>query len=154
MDQYASESQTTENGRPSVAKSDVDSLVASFFKLSRGLSREALQGHLRDIMKQADQEQSNERVVDAYVLWASTRDVRGGKGERDSADWWFVELARTFPHTFEALVREGKLAEYGSWRDLNVLLEDKGLMPNVRQCGTFVDIRESALKVDTAKTYS
>ena len=91
-------------------------------------------------MKQSDQEQSNERVVDAYVLWASTRDVRGGKGERNSADWWFVELARTFPHTCGALVREGKLAEYGSWRDLNVLLEDKGLMPNVLQCGTFADI--------------
>ena len=132
MYQYASESQTTENGRPSVAKSDVDSLVSSFFKLSRGLSREALQGHLRDILKQADQEQNNERVVDAFVLWASTRDVRGGKGERDLANWWFVELARTFPHTCEALVREGKLSEYGSWRDLNVLLEDKGLMPNVR----------------------
>lgn len=86
---------TTENGRPSLLSTG-DSRVDAFFKLTRGLEREALRQHVAQCVETDP--------VDAFVLWANTRDVRGGKGERDLVRWWFVELAQRFPLTAEALV--------------------------------------------------
>eukprot|EP00656_Telonema_subtile_P037466 TRINITY_DN4168_c0_g1_i2.p1 TRINITY_DN4168_c0_g1~~TRINITY_DN4168_c0_g1_i2.p1 ORF type:complete len:529 (-),score=143.70 TRINITY_DN4168_c0_g1_i2:136-1722(-) len=61
--------------------------------------------------------------------WASTRDVRGGKGERDLAHWLIVGLAREFPETAQALLP--LIPEYGSWRDVTALVELKGTPPEL-----------------------
>ena len=129
MDAHAVTAYTT-NGKPSVSKAAAgDPRCSAFFKLVRGLSREALKEHLSDILSQAD---GHEAVVDAFVLYAQTRDVRGGKGERDLARWWLCELSQRFPATVEALVP--MVPDFGSWRDLTAFLEEDraALHPSVR----------------------
>jgi hypothetical protein len=129
MDAHAVTAYTT-NGKPSVSKAAAgDPRCSAFFKLVRGLSREALKEHLSDILSQAD---GHEAVVDAFVLYAQTRDVRGGKGERDLARWWLCELSQRFPATVEALVL--MVPDFGSWRDLTAFLEEDraALHPSVR----------------------
>lgn len=113
---------TTENGRPSVAPADVgDARLAAFFKLVRGLDRTRVKKNVQAVLRSGDAEM----IVDAFVLWGQTRDVRGGKGERDIAHWWLVELAKEFPQTVEALLP--LVGEFGSWKDFLFLMEDDEL---------------------------
>lgn len=122
MDNFAAANQrtTTENGRPS-HQTTGEARVDAFFKLVRGLPRETLKAHLSSIVDQATRSNDPQVLVDAFVLWASTRDIRGGKGERQLAHWLFTALAQRFPQTTEALVP--LIPEYGSWRDVTALLE-------------------------------
>merc|ERR1712086_882261 len=110
---------TTENGCPSLRTAG-DPRVDAFFKLVRGLSHESLEQHVDQILSHAQSHNDPEICVDAFVLWASTRDVRGGKGERQLAHWLLISLARRFPQTVVALLP--LIPEYGSWRDVFALL--------------------------------
>ena len=126
VDAYAGS--TTENGRPSVAKGEVgDARVEAFFKLVRGLSRGEVVKAARSVLKGADAD----TAVDALVMWKQTRDVRGGKGERDLAQWWMVELSRAFPKTVKALLP--LMQEFGSWRDYTALIEDEEADAEIRE---------------------
>ena len=136
---------STENGRPSVSTQGVgDARVGAFFKLVRGLSREALCEHVEAIMRQAETTGDVEALADLFVLWASTRDVRGGKGERSLANQLIVELGKHFPRTVEALLP--LVPEYGSWRDVTLLLEETQLVSSVRQA--LVALFAEQLKAD------
>lgn len=117
---------TTENGRPSLPTTG-NSVLDLFVKLVRGLTQEDINKHVDAMMQKDDPNVA----VDAFVLWASTRDVRGGKGERDLARWLLVALASRYPATVEALVP--LVPEYGCWRDVVDLIETPRLPETLRR---------------------
>lgn len=149
MDSYANKhGAVTENGRRSVAKEGVgDARVAAFFKLVRGLSREALVEHLEACL--LEDGGSAAAVVDAFVLGFSTRDVRGGKGERDLGRWWLVELSKRFPETMSKAL--SLVPEYGSWKDLISLLEEADLERTVRVAALELYVDQLRRDADAAK---
>jgi len=55
-------------------------------------------------------------MKDLFVLAFQTRDIRGGKGERDLFTSLFVELLVRNVHVAEAMIR--LVPEYGCWKDL------------------------------------
>jgi hypothetical protein len=116
----------TENGRKSHGSAG-DPRVGAFFKLVRGLSRLELTMHIKEILK----ENTHSFIVDAFVLWAQTRDVRNGKGERNLAAWWLIKLSSLYPKTVTEILP--LIPEYGSWKDAVLLLEDTKLEPSVRK---------------------
>jgi hypothetical protein len=124
MDKHGPGNVTTANGRPSLATTG-DARIDAFFKFVRGLSREGVERHVAAILAQAARAEDAETAADAFVLWAQTRDVRGGKGERDLARWTLVALALRYPATAVALVP--LIPEFGSWRDVVSLLETEGV---------------------------
>ena len=134
MDQHHKRA-TTENGRPSLASAG-DARVEAFFKLVRGLTREETDRHVDAILEQA---QGNDdarggdaqAVVDVFVLWAATRDVRGGKGERDLANWMLATLVHDYPETVTALLP--LIPEYGSWLDVVSLMELEGVTEDLKK---------------------
>jgi hypothetical protein len=131
---------TTENGRPSLATTG-DPRLDAFAKLVRGLSQEGVEAHANAMMEKQD---DPDVVVDAFVLWASTRDVRGGKGERDLARWQLLPLASRYPATVEALVP--LVPEYGCWRDVVDLLETPRLPQTLRR--SLISLMVAQLETD------
>jgi len=122
----------TENGRPSVSNQGVgDARIAAFFKLVRGLSEAGIKEHVEAIIQQAAVTSDQEALVDLFVLWASTRDVRGGKGERELANKMLAMLSQHFPATVAALMP--LVPEYGSWKDAAILLQSEKLAPATRE---------------------
>ena len=135
MDLEALKLTTTENGRPSHATMG-DARVDAFFKMVRGLPRADLEQHIENILTQAadavdDVGEQATMVVDLFLLWASTRDVRGGKGERQLAHWLLVSLAKRFRDTVQGLLP--LIPEYGSWRDVVALLEFPDLPAKIQE---------------------
>jgi len=137
-------SSVTENGRPSIPASAVgDARVAAFFKTVRGLSREEVAEHVKFCLAEAT---SPEDFVDSFVMWASTRDIRGGKGERDLARWWLMELALSYPETVDAMLP--LIPEYGSWRDVTVMIEEEAIKPELKE--RLLNLYVAQLKEDVA----
>jgi len=80
--------------------------------LNRGLSKETISIELQKVWSTG----SNSDKVDAFVLAYQTRDIRGGKGERDLFYYMFESLLSLSP---EALKATQKLIPmYGCWRDI------------------------------------
>ena len=89
--------------------------------LNRGLNGATVDAYIRDIFVSG----SEEDQIDAFVLAFQTRDIRGGKGERD-----------LFYHMFQSLFVQNKVAalsvlelipEYGYWEDINKLARNGSL---------------------------
>jgi len=100
--------------------SDVyDSTGSSLLDLSIRLVRGAEAKDIRDRIRAFsgyDSPRSRDRLVDAFVLAFHTRNVRGGKGERDLFQELFVELYKC--HPMEAVRVLKLIPQYGCWRDL------------------------------------
>lgn len=107
--------EVTENGRASLG-SPGNAVLAAYFKLVRGLSEAQRRMHVSAMLAQGRNTENPDAVVDAVVLWAQTRDVRGGKGERALGNGVLLDLAGSFPATVEALLP--LMVEYGSWKDV------------------------------------
>ena len=106
-----------------------DQRLAMFFKLCRGLGRQALQEFIRNIVAEAikrgqdgSTEQELQGYVDLFVLAFQTRDIEEGKGERQLFYWFIIELSKYFPQTVQDILPliPGK---YGSWKDIKLMLE-------------------------------
>ena len=103
--------------------SDVyDSTGSPLLDLSVLLVRGADESMLRDLMNKVLSGASTQMEDDAFVLAFQTRDVRGGKGERDLFTTLFKHLLNTRPSLALKLV--DLIPEYGSWRDIMVLFKD------------------------------
>lgn len=103
--------------------SDVyDSTGSALLDLSVLLVRGADASTIRDLMNKVLTGTSTEQEDDAFVLAFQTRDVRGGKGERDLFTVMFKHLLNTRPNLATRLV--DFIPEYGSWRDVMVLFND------------------------------
>lgn len=103
--------------------SDVyDSTGSALLDLSVLLVRGADASTIRDLMNKVLRNASMQEEDDAFVLAFQTRDVRGGKGERDLFTVMFKHLLNIRP--FLALKLVDLIPEYGSWRDVMVLFRD------------------------------
>ena len=118
-----------------------DQRLALFFKLCRGLSRGTLKEYVSNVVGEAikrgscmtrlsekpllistSPEQEVQGYVDLFVIAFHTRDIDDGKGERDLFYWMFLELYKYFPTTAITLLPLIP-SRYGSWKDINRLLE-------------------------------
>jgi hypothetical protein len=103
--------------------SDVYSSTGSaLLDLSVLLVRGADASTIRDLMNKVLRNASMQEEDDAFVLAFQTRDVRGGKGERDLFTVMFNHLLNIRP--FLALKLVDLIPEYGSWRDVMVIFRD------------------------------
>lgn len=117
---------TTTNGDVAYTAKGVNApLLALFFKLVRGLSAENMQSLLRpvvdDVKAATSKTQADALTQDLFVLMASTRGVRGGKGERDLFYDLFFAVGRSFPNQCVDMVKGGVVQHVGSFKDIKIL---------------------------------
>ena len=74
--------------------------------------------------------QLSQVLVDAWLIWAHTRGVRDGKGEKLVSMLWFCRMARLFPKS--ALEMVPLVPLYGSWMDVVLYIEHKGTPEAIR----------------------
>ena len=87
-------------------------LLPLFTMLNRGLNERYLQKAV-ELIADCNQE---EEIRDLFVMAFQTRDVRGGKGERDLFYQLFAALYSCWPHMTEKMLK--LVPEYGCWRDM------------------------------------
>jgi hypothetical protein len=83
--------------------------------LNRGLSTTTIQESVAAIMSQG----TPQDTVDLFVMAFQTRDIRGGKGERDLFRALWTSLATHEPNAAIATIPH--IPEYGFWEDINQL---------------------------------
>eukprot|EP00936_MAST-01D_sp_MAST-1D-sp1_P000530 g530.t1 len=107
----------TTNGADAYTAAGVgEPLVALWFKLVRGLDREAL----RELIANALAAGGAQIREDLMIMAFQVRDVRHGKGERDLFVHMLLECFTSFPAGVLALLPQ--VGEYGCWRDLKLLI--------------------------------
>lgn len=96
-----------------------DLRVALFTMLSRDLS----DSYIRDqITKIANSDDVNDEIIrDMFVMAFQTRDIRGGKGERNLFHTMFLNLYKHWPTQCLRLIP--LIPEYGCWRDMWEFIE-------------------------------
>ena len=93
-----------------------------YVRLNRGLPEADIQTYIDAVFRTG----SARDKVDLFVLAFQTRDIRGGKGERDLFRHIWLNLAAREPEAASATV--ALVPEYGYWEDLNQLAhKTKGL---------------------------
>lgn len=120
-----------------------DPRVDLFTASVRGLDAASIQSGLDKILAMG----TEEAFEDAFVLAFQTRNIRGGKGERELTKEMLKHLEVLQPR----LVREEMLSlvpHYGCWRDLFVLAEDVTLPKESRDAILYIACE--ALKRDAA----
>ena len=143
--------------------SDVfDSTGSSLLDLSIRLVRDARPGDIRErirMFSSVDSARSRDRLIDAFVLAFHTRNVRGGKGERDLFQELFLELYKC--HPMDAVRVLKLIPHYGCWRDMFELAslsltdgysgEEAMMMANLRH--DIMGIVATQLRDDYRATY-
>lgn len=89
-----------------------DLRVSLFQMLVRGLEV----SEIRRVIKTAFTSSDKDYLLDFIVMAFQTRDVRGGKGERDVAFHMFMTIMLEKPNLVESLIR--LIPEYGCWKDM------------------------------------
>jgi len=116
---------TTNGDLAYTAKGVNGPLLALFFKLVRSLDPEAMRALLRpvldDLKAATSKPEADAMALDIFLLMASTRGVRGGKGEKDLFYELFFAVGQEFPNQCVDLVKDGIVHEVGSFKDIKVL---------------------------------
>ncbi len=113
-----------------------DALVPFYTSLTRKAGEEFIKTSIKAVIKQRESKgfthTFEERVRDLWLLTFQTRDVRGGKGERDLFVEMFDAMTKAHHNSInEALAMLHLIPEYGSWLDMiKVLL--KSDVPAIR----------------------
>jgi hypothetical protein len=98
-------------------------------KAKTGIAREDLGVFLDDYLRTVEAqgadkpEEAASFLANLFVHLAYTRDLHDGKGERDLAYWTIMHLWRYYPETIKLLLPMLTWETYGSFKDLNRLLE-------------------------------
>jgi hypothetical protein len=113
-----------------------------YIRLNRGLPEADIQTYIDAVFRTG----SAQDKVDLFVLAFQTRDIRGGKGERDLFRHIWLNLSLREPEAAAATV--SLVPEYGYWEDLNQLAhKTKGRGHNVaRDDGGDWLLRETILQ--------
>ena len=114
-----------------------------YVRLNRGLAEADIQAYIDAVFRTG----SAQDKVDLFVLAFQTRDIRGGKGERDLFRHIWLDLSLREPEAAAATV--ALVPEYGYWEDLNQLAhKTKGRGPYVARDGGAGDwlLRETILQ--------
>ncbi len=103
-------------------------MVGSRKGAGTGIGRTEVVTLVNDLMREAEAFSGTEQtmqVVDTFRLLAYTRDIDTGKGERDVAYWFFLELFRVYPETctrfLQMLYNTPTKNPYGAFLDYNKL---------------------------------
>ena len=134
---------TTENGDSSLNTTS-DALLDAFYKLCRGCSEAEAKTLVMALFDGLEGEENCVMCADAFVLWASTRDVRGGKGEREIGNWMLISLSKIFPEIVMKMLEF--LPEYGSWKDVFLLLANEDI--SVEMADGLVELTRRQLEED------
>ena len=126
-----------------VYSSTGDARVDLSTSLVRGLDAESIQSGLDRILAMG----TEEAFEDAFVLAFQTRNVRGGKGERDLTKEMLKHLEALHPDLVHKEMFS-LLPHYGCWRDLFVMAEDPELPKASRDAILYIAC--DALKRDVA----
>lgn len=89
---------------------------------------------------------TDEAEEDAFVMAFHTRNVRGGKGERDVSKHMFSFLHKECPALMADLL--DLVPHYGSWKDLFQLADEKHVNPSIR--ARVISLAATQLKKDLA----
>jgi hypothetical protein len=115
----SAKTKTGVNGAPVYTSAGVgDSRVALMTRLVRSLDKATIQSLMDAVLAE---DASLERIRDLVILSFQTRDVRGGKGERDLAFAMWEYVLQRFPDL--GLDCLSLVPEYGSWQDFRVLFD-------------------------------
>jgi hypothetical protein len=102
-----------ENGMPEYTDQGIGSDILALNQLVRG-------GTVDTLVQQVLTRSQTPEVVDLLVLLFSTRNARGGKGEKKLAYDMFLQVWKQYPVTSGELLP--LFAHYGYWKDLLLLL--------------------------------
>jgi hypothetical protein len=114
---------------PRVALSVLLTRGVAAASVADGVNAIVKMGTINAILKSGTMDNHNP-VEDAFLLAFQTRDVRGGKGERDASEEVWKALLANYATSAAAKRMLHLIPEYGSWRDLFQLAED---VPAVRE---------------------
>jgi hypothetical protein len=107
------------NGSCVYTENGVGNLCISLFTmLNRGLSESYIVDHINKIIKLND----NNTIRDLFVMAFQTRDIRGGKGEKDLFYYFISALYKYYPQIIKKMIK--LIPEYGCWRDMWILMRD------------------------------
>lgn len=117
------EIQLGENGMPEYTIEGVqDPRCALFFSLVRGLTENRVESMMMEIKKLSDSKVEDPLLVhDLFVMAMQTRDLRGGKGDRELFYVILLVLYKIYPET--TLKMLPLIPEYGYFKDYLRLLE-------------------------------
>lgn len=121
-----------------------DKLVDASYRLCRGVEQIRTNQIVVGLFEGLSGEAKSKMCEDAFVIWASTRDVRGGKGERDVGNWILISLYEIFPEICMKMVEF--IPEYGSWKDVFVLMENEDVSEEM--VGRLVEMTRKQLEED------
>lgn len=89
-----------------------DERVTLFTMLNRGLE----ENYIRAAVTSVAASNREDQIRDLFVMAFQTRDIRGGKGEKQLFYQFFTILYRFWPHAAVKMV--SLIPEYGCWRDM------------------------------------
>jgi len=93
-----------------------DGRVALFTMLNRGLDKVYLQNAIRNLFTESNTHQTHQYQVDLFLMAFQTRDIRGGKGEKQLFYDMMEVLYELEPTTTKNMMKH--IPEYGCWRDM------------------------------------
>jgi Domain of unknown function (DUF2828) len=99
-----------------------DSRVALFTMLNRGLAPEKLQDAIRTMFEDSKTLVKPQMQLDMFLMAFQTRDIRGGKGEKQLFYHFMKALYEHDPLITTNVVRH--IPEYGCWRDMWELMKE------------------------------
>ena len=99
-----------------------DSRVALFTMLNRGLEPEKLQDGIRAVFADSHTRVQPQMQLDMFLMAFQTRDIRGGKGEKQLFYQFMKTLYEQDPLITTNMVRH--IPEYGCWRDMWELMKE------------------------------
>jgi hypothetical protein len=99
-----------------------DSRVTLFTMLNRGLDKEKLQDAIRNVFADSKKSKKPELQLDMFLMAFQTRDIRGGKGEKQLFYYFMKTLYEQDPLITTNVVRH--IPEYGCWRDMWELIKE------------------------------
>lgn len=91
-----------------------DARVALFTMLTRGLEESYIRDACQKLVK--NKTVTNEFIRDFFVMAFQSRDIRGGKGERDLFYAFIGNLFLAYPQYMQSMME--LIPEYGCWKDL------------------------------------
>jgi hypothetical protein len=114
----------TTNGQLSHVTTN-SSVLDAFFKFVRDADSKDIRRQMRIILNEHEESHENalHASVDAFLLWASSRDIRDGKGERSISHVALCCLLEKFPNTVCQDAFISLITEYGGWMDFGHLYD-------------------------------
>ena len=130
-DQSKTDKACGENGHLMYKESAVNSLLVLYNRLCRGLTKDDLSGLINNVISDINKcDDKLKGLCNLFTLCFQTRNIRGGKGEKELSYKFLIDLYYNKDYSELVLDLLHLLPDkYGSWQDINILgdliLEDK-----------------------------